>query len=227
MRQYFSLKGRSSPLEWWVIEMLVVAGFKLSGLIFELMLRDGDGDLFQGSSRWWLAMILALLWINYASIIRRLHDRGKTGWWALVYLFPGLGQVWLIVECGLLEGQHQANRYGPPPTVPNPRRALADIAAWFQGAGPTKTVQAPARPSPQRPGLSPSRASAVTRVEPRRSRKGIAVVVGIALVLGGLVTLALTVGIPIPVAFVTAGDKFPGEEDGGPGFAPIDKTLRP
>jgi uncharacterized membrane protein YhaH (DUF805 family) len=232
MRQYFSLKGRASRLEWWVIEVAVVVGFKLSGLTFDLLLRDGDGDLFQGSSRWWLAMVLALLWINYASIVRRLHDRGKRGWWALLYLFPGLGQIWMIIECGFMEGQPQANRYGPPPVTPDPSQSAADAEAWLQGERPAKIVDGPARPAPQRPGLTPSRSSAVTHVEPRRSRVGAVVAVCVALVLGGLVTLAATVGIPIPVAFVTHGDKFPGEEEGGPGFeapspAPIDKALKP
>jgi uncharacterized membrane protein YhaH (DUF805 family) len=222
MRQYFSLKGRSSRLEWWVIEVLVVAGFKLSGLIFELMLRDGDGDLFQGSSRWLLVMILVLFWINVASIVRRLHDRGKRGWWSLLYLFPGLGQVWLIVECGLLEGQVQANPYGPPPAMPDPRRTLADIAGWLQGTRPARTVEGPARPATQRAGLNPSRSSAVTRVEPRRSRVGAAVAICVALVLGGLVTLAATIGIPVPVAVVPASVK-----PDAPAFDAIDKALKP
>ena len=232
MRQYFSLKGRASRFEWWAIEVAFVVGLKLSMLLFDLMLRDGDGDLFQGSSRWWLAMILALLWVNYASIVRRLHDRGKRGWWALTYLIPGLGQVWLIVECGLLEGQREANRYGPPPPMPDPRRFVANVLAWLQGARPVKTVEGPMRPAPQPAGLNPARGSTITRVEPRRSRVGAVIAVCVVLVLGGLVTLAATIGIPIPVAFVTHGDKFPGEDEGGPGFAapsaaPIDKAIKP
>jgi uncharacterized membrane protein YhaH (DUF805 family) len=68
---------------------------------------------------------------------KRLHDRGRSGWWAalvlvaivavwpapgrifgpLAFLF-GLVVVWAIVELGVMPGELGANRYGPNPLRP-------------------------------------------------------------------------------------------------------------
>ncbi len=62
---------------------------------------------------------------------KRLHDRGRSGWWAALVLFgevlvwtapngarfvlalPVL--IWALVELGLLPGEQGANRFGPSP----------------------------------------------------------------------------------------------------------------
>jgi uncharacterized membrane protein YhaH (DUF805 family) len=68
---------------------------------------------------------------------KRLHDRGRSGWWAalvlvaivavwpepgrtfgpLAFLF-GLVVAWAIVELGVMPGELGANRYGPNPLRP-------------------------------------------------------------------------------------------------------------
>jgi uncharacterized membrane protein YhaH (DUF805 family) len=68
---------------------------------------------------------------------KRLHDRGRSGWWAalvlaavvaiwpepgrafgpLAFLF-GLVVVWAIIELGVMPGEVGANRYGPNPLNP-------------------------------------------------------------------------------------------------------------
>lgn len=211
MRQYFSLKGRSSRREWWIVEILIILGIKLNNMLLTGVLRDfdNDGDLFVGTSRLWLVGVVALLWLNFASNVRRLHDRGKSGWWSLLYLFPGLGQVWCIIECGLMEGQAQANRYGPTPAVAAhlakisrreaARRAAADAAMTVKGAGrqaasPPQTARATHRPTVARNLDRPIRL-------PQSRRLRAALALG-ALVVIGLATLAFTTGIPVPVAVV-------------------------
>jgi len=64
----------------------------------------------------------------------RLHDRGRSGWWAalillsllaiwptpkhvLDFLFAGI-VVWAIIELGVMPGEQGANRYGPNPLKP-------------------------------------------------------------------------------------------------------------
>ena len=82
---------------------------------------------------------LLTFWIVYPVLLasatcvisKRLHDRGRTGWWAaLVVLalsltwpaprggwavaaFPVM--VWALVELGVLPGEQGANRFGPSP----------------------------------------------------------------------------------------------------------------
>ena len=81
--------------------------------------------------RWtaWLADLL-LVFSACAVIGKRLHDRGRSGWWtalvllAFVNVWPGpRGLGWLfapillaaVVDLGLLPGQGRFNRYGPRP----------------------------------------------------------------------------------------------------------------
>jgi uncharacterized membrane protein YhaH (DUF805 family) len=82
---------------------------------------------------------LATFWFVYPALLassacvvaKRLHDRGKSGWWAALVLvgvslvwrapdaarlllaFPIL--VWSAVELVLLPGEEGANRFGPFP----------------------------------------------------------------------------------------------------------------
>ena len=76
-----------------------------------------------------------LLFFSGACVLsKRLHDRGKSGWWAalvlaaLVAVWPqpvgfldflfGVSLIWAAVELGLLGGEEGANRYGPNPLRP-------------------------------------------------------------------------------------------------------------
>ena len=76
----------------------------------------------------------ALIYAGACVLSKRLHDRGKSGWWAalvlsaLVAVWPrpigfldflfGVSLVWAVVELGVLSGEEGANRYGPNPLKP-------------------------------------------------------------------------------------------------------------
>ena len=90
----------------------------------------------------WIVLIIVIVVLMVSAVaitIRRLHDRGKSGWWALVFIFvPGLLQgigsrlgdpvpmmilslagvavsIWALVELGFLRGTDGDNAYGPDP----------------------------------------------------------------------------------------------------------------
>ena len=44
--------------------------------------------------------------------VRRLHDSGKSGWWLLLGLIPGIGTIIVLVLL-LMPGETRENRYGP------------------------------------------------------------------------------------------------------------------
>ena len=83
--------------------------------------------------RWLTGWIVypALLFVGAVILAKRLHDRGRSGWWtgliilALIVVWPlptgfidfigVLVLVWAAVELGVLPGEQGANRYGPNP----------------------------------------------------------------------------------------------------------------
>jgi len=68
-------------------------------------------------------------WASLALTVKRWHDRGKSGAWALLGLIPIVGWTWQGIKCGFLEGTLGPNRFGPSPrgivgvTYDNPRSA--------------------------------------------------------------------------------------------------------
>ena len=97
--------------------------------------------------RWtgWLADLL-LGFSACAVVSKRLHDRGRSGWWTALVLLafvnawpaPHGGVGWLFalvllaaaVDLALLPGQTRFNRFGPQPTPPwRPRRTPAPAPA--------------------------------------------------------------------------------------------------
>ena len=101
---YLNFDGRIAPKDWWIgIIIIFVVSLIISALI-------GNQGLVQ-------FVIAILLFIGGLSLhIKRFHNRGKSGWWVLVFFIPVIGFIWMIVEMGILEGDADANEYGPATT---------------------------------------------------------------------------------------------------------------
>lgn len=104
-----------------------------------------------------LAATLLVLWIYLAACVKRLHDRGRSGWWMLLYFaVPGLYNrfagwlpdsdvttaigvgvmllvIWNVIELGFLRGTAGTNPYGQNPLslAPLPERQPA-ASGWDQ-----------------------------------------------------------------------------------------------
>ena len=73
----------------------------------------------------------ALIWSGACVLSKRLHDRGRSGWWAALILFAlvavwphprGFGSfvftlilIWAAIELGVMQSESGANRFGPSP----------------------------------------------------------------------------------------------------------------
>jgi len=85
----------------------------------------------------WLTGLIvypAMLYGGVCVVSKRLHDRGRSGWWAALILFavavvwphPAgfldfllmLVLIWAAIELGVMESEQGANRYGPNPLRP-------------------------------------------------------------------------------------------------------------
>ncbi len=59
------------------------------------------------------ALFALLIWINLAMTVKRLHDRGRSGWFTLLLVVP-LVNFWVSLEIFFLGGTTEANQFGPP-----------------------------------------------------------------------------------------------------------------
>lgn len=127
----FSFKGRIGRRDFWIWQgvwlLAMAAIFALAGL----------GLLSMQSAAF---VIVALQWPAAAVLVKRLHDRDKSGWWGLLLVLAwvlaagnwlelpslwqwGLGRfmpilitVMMLLDCGVFLGSPENNRFGTPPT---------------------------------------------------------------------------------------------------------------
>jgi len=119
--EIMSLSGRATRLEWWLAKIggVILSGF-VGGLALCLAQRMGLCEKYGA----WVAIaivgavILVYLWMTFAVTIRRLHDRGRSGWFILVYwLLSAIPFVWLayLIDLGFMDGIMGPNKYGNDP----------------------------------------------------------------------------------------------------------------
>lgn len=86
------------------------------------------------------AAYIPLLWFTIITGIKRCHDIGISGWWALTVIIPVIALVWLFVP-----GNKGENRFGPPPPPNNwGVRVLGAIVPVFFLVGILAAVALPA-----------------------------------------------------------------------------------
>ena len=111
---FTSFQGRINRAKFWAgVGVMIGISIVLSLIDALLGLQIGTGDGAIGI----LGLIWALIsiYLGIALYAMRWHDRDKSGWWTLIALVPVIGAIWLIVECGILEGTKGPNRFGPDP----------------------------------------------------------------------------------------------------------------
>ncbi|WP_426062170.1 DUF805 domain-containing protein [Hymenobacter sp. B1770] len=111
LKKYAVFTGRARRKEYWMFflfHMLFafaaaiadnVLGFSIDGI--------GYGYIYM---LYTLAMVIPGISIG----VRRLHDIGKSGWFAFIVLIPLIGAIWLLV-LACTEGTRDDNEYGPDP----------------------------------------------------------------------------------------------------------------
>jgi len=114
--KYATFKGRSRRSEYWWIQLFLVLT-NLAVAAIDLALMNGDVERFianGGGGIVGLVWILATIVPALAVLVRRLHDTGKTGWWALIGFVPIVGAVILLVFT-VLDSEVPENKHGPSP----------------------------------------------------------------------------------------------------------------
>lgn len=115
---YATFRGRSRRSEyWWIQLFLVITNLAVAAI--DLVLMNGDIDRFVANGG---GGIVGLVWIlvtivpALAVLVRRLHDTGKSGWWALIGFVPLIGGIVLLVFT-LLDSEAGDNKFGVSPKL--------------------------------------------------------------------------------------------------------------
>ena len=131
---FFSAGGRAARMPFLIAAAVLIA---LTGL-YEAFMEHVSMETLH-----WVTGVFvfgALVYSGACVLSKRLHDRGKSGWWAALILaavaicwptphgvldFLGvIALVWAVIELAVMPGEQGANRYGP-----NPQKAPVEAAA--------------------------------------------------------------------------------------------------
>jgi uncharacterized membrane protein YhaH (DUF805 family) len=104
---WFSFQGRITRKTYWLHYVLPLTAVSIVFAIFDHMV----------GARGIIAFLVNLAAIvpNLAGVVKRLHDRDRSGWFYLIAIIPLIGVIWLIVELGCLRGTRGPNRFGDDP----------------------------------------------------------------------------------------------------------------
>jgi uncharacterized membrane protein YhaH (DUF805 family) len=110
--KYGDIDGRAPRSEfwWWVVFAVIVQGAAGIALGILLALFQNVGVLQWIASIAFVVVVLALILPSITVAIRRLHDRGLSGWWYLLNLIP-IGNIVILVFY-LLPGDPGTNKFG-------------------------------------------------------------------------------------------------------------------
>ncbi|MEO1158896.1 MAG: DUF805 domain-containing protein [Pseudomonadota bacterium] len=121
MELFLSMNGRIGRGKFWIgILALMVAAFVLSFLLGMIGLMSVDETGMPAGAGYWIGLLILMavtIWPSICIYGKRFHDRDKSAWWMLIGLVPIVGGIWLLVECGLLQGTEGPNRFGPDPVA--------------------------------------------------------------------------------------------------------------
>jgi uncharacterized membrane protein YhaH (DUF805 family) len=110
--KYAVFSGRARRSEYWYFTLfscLIVLALAAGGL-YVAKATGGPPTLAVYLADFFLLLIFLPSW---AVSVRRLHDIGMTGWWALLNFVPLGGFVLLVLFCQ--DSQAGDNAYGPNP----------------------------------------------------------------------------------------------------------------
>ena len=118
---FFSFEGRISRITYWCATAVRIVASCICILVFVVTLEPlplSVTNLFVFViGLFALLLFILTFYAGYPIVIKRWHDRNKSGWWALIEWIPLIGTLWTIIECGFLKGTDGPNRFGPNPLM--------------------------------------------------------------------------------------------------------------
>ncbi len=110
----FSFRGRMSRRDYWLKGFLIM--FPIG--IFNNILAYGVGS--EGALVVSMIIGIASMWPGLAIVVKRLHDRNRSGWFVATALIPIANivfSIWILIEVWFLKGTSGPNRFGNDPVA--------------------------------------------------------------------------------------------------------------
>lgn len=111
----FSLEGRTNRLGWWGRQFLILIWWAVFIILYAALFGANTEPAEQSDSTllFWCVAFFGSVGLNLSAMVRRYHDRGKSGLWFLITFIPIVGPIWMLIELGFLSGDRRDNEYGP------------------------------------------------------------------------------------------------------------------
>ena len=119
--KYVTWQGRASRSEyWWFVPFVFLA--YIVGVVIDNVLGTAftipdpmTGEETSAGYGWVTVLIaLGLFLPNLSVVVRRLHDKGRSGWWYWIALIPLIGSL-ILLYWFVTRGTEWPNDYGPDP----------------------------------------------------------------------------------------------------------------
>ena len=115
--RYADFRSRATRTEYWSFVLFFIVTMVALSLV-GVMLDLAAGNLDDEEPFFTMALAgltgIALFLPGLAVTVRRIHDIGLSGWFALLGLIPSVGSL-IILVFSLIPSQKHENRWGPPP----------------------------------------------------------------------------------------------------------------
>lgn len=109
---FFSFSGRIPRATYWLRYWLPFTVVYILALILDLSLGTMSEDMMIGVFTGIYALVV--LYPGLAVMVKRCHDRNRTGWFVLLTFIPFLN-IWPMIEIAFLRGTIGPNKYGDDP----------------------------------------------------------------------------------------------------------------
>lgn len=123
----FSFRGRIRRSHYWYAQLALVLAMWLVLMASYTLLLEYYTPYRDEAEYLAYAFLLPFLWPYIATMVKRLHDHGRSGWFFFPLLIPYLGDA-LEMYFSLWPAGRGANKYGPDP--------LGDSLGNQSGDGP-------------------------------------------------------------------------------------------
>ncbi len=110
----FSYRGRIPRSTFWLWSVALTGVFLLV-ILGVIPLMDSGGVFMAIGLVIVIPAFAVMTWCTMALTVKRWHDHGMSGWYALLGFIPYLGGIINFVVLGCLKGNEGGNRFGSDP----------------------------------------------------------------------------------------------------------------